>query len=138
MPQEQLHNQIVVISALIHDGYCNIFIAYFCPFAGAKLTSYKIEGVEQQGITHSHANFSSVRERMVLFNVSACLSAPAPSPASFVVVISARYLLVPFVTRDARRVSLLGGTRHACVLLRAPSLNASASHGSPRGMCLMK
>lgn len=45
-----------------------------------------------------HVNLSSVRERIVLSSVSACLSTPVPSPASFAVVISAHYLLEPFVT----------------------------------------
>lgn len=52
-------------------------------------------------------------------SVSACLSAPAPSPASFMVVISVSYLLVPFVSREGRRVSLLGGT--VCGPLQTPS-----------------
>lgn len=57
---------------------------------------------------------------MVVSSVSARLSAPAPSPASSMVVISVSYLLVPFVSRKGCRVSLLGGTM--CGLLQTPSL----------------
>lgn len=73
---------------------------------------------------------------MVLSRVSLCLSAPAPSPASFMVVISVCYLLVPFVSREEHRVSLLGfpaGWDQACVcvFLQIPSPNALASHCTP-------
>lgn len=57
---------------------------------------------------------------MVVSSVSARLSSPAPSPASFMVVISVSYLFVPFASREGCRVSLLGGT--VCGLLQTPSL----------------
>lgn len=60
---------------------------------------------------------------MVVSSVSARLSAPAPSPASLMIVISVSYLLVPFVSREGPRVSLLGGTM--CGLLQTPSLVSS-------------
>lgn len=57
---------------------------------------------------------------MVVCSASARLSAPAPSPASPMVVISVSYLLVPFVSSKGPRASLLGGTM--CGLLQTPSL----------------
>lgn len=95
---------------------------------------YKLEGGELQGRARFHTDFSAVRERTVLSGVSACLSAPAPSPASFAVVISACYLLVPFVGLGFPA----GWEQASRVLPPTPSPGAPAAPGSPGGTSYMK
>lgn len=105
-PQWQLHSQLRVLAAFLRDGYCSIFMERSCPCAGSEVS---IIGVQ-----------TAVRDRMVLPGVSVCLSAPAPSPAAPAVVISARYLLMPVVSREG--TCWVG--HDACVLLGHMSCGA--------------